>query len=108
MAVLNLDWYKAFDLVPVDFVFKILQTLGFGEQFVNWIKILYTGIESALDINNILSDFFSLVSLDHDENLIPAHTLLAQCFNNSISKLRMLCTKYKNLYLLCLMTFWLF
>ena len=60
MAVLNLDWYKAFDLVPVDFLFKILQTLGFGEQFVSWIKILYTGIESALDINNILSDFFPI------------------------------------------------
>ena len=60
MAVLNLDWYKAFDLVPVDFVFKVLQTLGFGDIFVNWIKILYTGIESALEINNIISDVFPI------------------------------------------------
>ena len=29
LALLNLDWYKAFDLVPVDFVFNNLQTLGF-------------------------------------------------------------------------------
>ena len=60
MAVLNLDRYKAFDLVPVEFVFKVLQTLCFGEHFVNWIKILYTDIESALEINNIISDFFPI------------------------------------------------
>ena len=58
LAVLNLDWYKAFDLVPIDFVFKVLQTLGFGEIFVNWIRILYSGIESALEINNIISNLF--------------------------------------------------
>ena len=60
MAVLNLDWYKAFDLVPIDFVFNVLHTLGFGDVFVNWIKTLYTGIESALVINNIISDFFPI------------------------------------------------
>ena len=58
LAILNLDWYKAFDLVPIDFVFKVLLALGFGETFVNWIKILYNGIESALIVNNVLSDFF--------------------------------------------------
>ena len=57
-GILNLDWYKAFDLVPVDLVFQILEVLGFGETFVGWVKTLYNGIESTLDINNILSDFF--------------------------------------------------
>ncbi|CAL4110195.1 unnamed protein product, partial [Meganyctiphanes norvegica] len=59
-AVLNLDWYKAFDLVPVDFIFKVLHELGFGDVFVSWIRTLYTGIESALEINNILSEFFPI------------------------------------------------
>ena len=59
LAILNLDWYKAFDLVPVDFVFAVLQTLGFGEIFVNWVKTLYNGIKSALNINIILTEFFS-------------------------------------------------
>ena len=58
LGILNLDWYKAFDLVPVDFVFKILEKLGFGERFIGWIKVLYTGIESAVIINNVISDFF--------------------------------------------------
>ena len=29
LALINLDWYKAFDHVPIDFVFKVLQTLVF-------------------------------------------------------------------------------
>ena len=58
LAVLNLDWYKAFDLVPIEFIFKVLEALGFGETFVNWIKTLYNGIESSIEINNILTDFF--------------------------------------------------
>ena len=41
MAILNLDWNKAFDLVPVDFVFKVLEKLGFGETFIRWIKTLH-------------------------------------------------------------------
>ena len=44
IAILNLDWYKAFDLVPVEFVFRVLEKLGFGNIFVKWVKILYTDI----------------------------------------------------------------
>ena len=58
LAVLNLDWYKAFDLVSVEFTLKALKKLGFGDTFVNWISILYKDIESSILINNILSDFF--------------------------------------------------
>ena len=58
LAVLNLDWYKAFDTVSIEFVLRILETFGFGETFISWISTLYNGIESALSINNILGDFF--------------------------------------------------
>ena len=60
LAILNLDWYKAFDLVPVDFVFKVLKQLGFGDTFISWLQILYSGIESSLDLNNILTEFFPI------------------------------------------------
>ena len=60
LAILNLDWYKAFDLVPVDFVFKVLRSLGFGDIFVSWLEILYCDIESALDLNNMLTEFFHI------------------------------------------------
>ena len=60
IGFLNLDWYKAFDLVPVEFVYQILEKLGFGITFIGWIRALYNGIESSLEINNILSDFFPI------------------------------------------------
>ena len=44
LAVVNLDWYKAFDLVSIDFTLKALSTLGFGETFVNWVSILYNNM----------------------------------------------------------------
>ena len=58
LAVVNLDWYKAFDLVSIDFTLNALHKLGFGENFVRWISILYKDIESSVLINNILSEFF--------------------------------------------------
>ena len=46
--------------MPIDFVFRILEKLGFGEVFVGWVKTLYNDLESTLVMNNILSDFFSI------------------------------------------------
>ena len=62
LAVVNLDWYKAFDLVSIEFTLKALRKLGFGDTFVNWVSILYNDIESSIQINNILSDFFPVTS----------------------------------------------
>ena len=61
LAVLNLDWYKAFDTVSIEFLLKILDAFGFGETFIGWISILYNGIESALTINNIVGEFFPVL-----------------------------------------------
>ena len=58
MAILNLDWYKAFDTVSIEFVLNILDKYGYGEMFTKWISILYKDIESCVSINNILGDFF--------------------------------------------------
>ena len=60
LAILNLDWYKAFDTVSMEFVLKILHKFGFGQMFINWIATLYNGIESTLSINNIHGDYFSV------------------------------------------------
>ena len=60
LAVVNLDWYKAFDLVSIEFTLMALRKLGFGERFVKWISILYQDIESTIQINHILSEFFPI------------------------------------------------
>ena len=53
---LNLDQEKAFDRVSYDFLFKCLRTYGFGENFIRWITILYTDIQSSVLVNQFISD----------------------------------------------------
>ena len=60
LALVNLDWYKAFDLVSIEFTLKALRKLGFGDNFVNWVSVLYNDIESAVLINNMLTEFFPI------------------------------------------------
>ena len=59
-AFLKLDWYKAFDLVNLKFLFNILGKMGFGEDFIMMVKMLYEDIESAMSINNCIGEFFPI------------------------------------------------
>lgn len=57
-AILSLDQEKAFDRVDWPFLFKVLAHLGFGPSFILWVKLLYTGVRSAVLINGYTSEFF--------------------------------------------------
>ena len=59
-SLINLDWSKAFDKVSREFLFKILERFGFKDTFINWVRMLYMGCSSALCINGILSEYFSV------------------------------------------------
>ena len=41
-AISLLDIKKAFDSVDHDFLFQVLKHLNFGDQFISWIKIIYS------------------------------------------------------------------
>ena len=43
------DFEKAFDRLSHEFVFKIIKTLGFGQNMQNWIKLLYKNIYSNVE-----------------------------------------------------------
>ena len=43
-----LDEEKAFDEMSHTFMIMVLRKFGFGERFINWIRILYTDIHSAV------------------------------------------------------------
>lgn len=47
----NLDQEKAFDMVNHGFLFRVPEKLGFGNNFVKWIKILYSNVGSRVNIN---------------------------------------------------------
>ena len=60
VAILSLDQEKAFDRVDWGFMLSTLRTMGFGESFVNWVRLFYTNVQSAVNVNGYLSSFFSL------------------------------------------------
>ena len=60
VAILSLDQEKAFDRVDWGFMLSTLRTMGFGESFVNWVRLFYTNVQSAVNVNGYLSSFFPL------------------------------------------------
>ena len=58
--IILIDFEKAFDSVSWDFLFSTLSSLNFGENFIKWIKIMYTNIESCITNNGYSSRFFQL------------------------------------------------
>ena len=58
---LNLDKEKAFDHLSYDFLFKCLKIYGFGQNFIRWVKILYTDIHSSVMVNQFISEPMNLL-----------------------------------------------
>lgn len=58
LAILSLDQEKAFDRVDWNFLLSVLRRMGFGLSFVNWVKLLYSDIRSAIIVNGYTSDPF--------------------------------------------------
>jgi len=56
--VVLLDFEKAFDMVNVDFLKASLRAHNFGPNFVKWIDILYTNINSCVMNNGHATEFF--------------------------------------------------
>ena len=60
VAILFLDQEKALDRVDWSFLRRTLCHKGFGPNFVQWVDVLYGGVQSAVNIDGYLSSFFSL------------------------------------------------
>lgn len=59
-AIINLDWSKAFDRVDMEFVYKILNKLGFSHQVISIIRKLYGNTESCCMINGNIGKPFTV------------------------------------------------
>ena len=58
--ITQVDFEKAFDSIEWDFLFKTLNTLNFGQDFICWIKILYKDISACVGNNGNYSEYFKL------------------------------------------------
>lgn len=55
---MNIDYEKAFDSVEWTLIYKALKYFGFPEKYIQWVKVLYTNIETGIMNNGHLSEFF--------------------------------------------------
>ena len=51
------DFRKAYDTIDRKFLFKVAETLGLGDGFLAWLKMLLTDTRSAAIIEGYLSDY---------------------------------------------------
>ena len=58
--ITQIDFKKAFDSIEWDFLFNALKVFNFGENFMSWIKILYTDISACAGNNGNYSEYFIL------------------------------------------------
>ncbi len=54
------DAQKAFDQIEWPYMFEALKQFGFGDRFINWIKIVYFCTSSSVLTNGIRSSSFEL------------------------------------------------
>uniref|UniRef100_A0A673FPW0 Reverse transcriptase domain-containing protein n=1 Tax=Sinocyclocheilus rhinocerous TaxID=307959 RepID=A0A673FPW0_9TELE len=59
-AVISLDAEKAFDRVEWGYLFYTLKKFGFGENFISWVKLLYSAPQASVRTNNTRSEYFNL------------------------------------------------
>jgi Reverse transcriptase (RNA-dependent DNA polymerase) len=41
-------------------MFAVLEHFGFGQDFINWVKLLYNNIGSRIYVNRFLTDIFAV------------------------------------------------
>lgn len=58
--LLLIDFEKAFDTISWDFLYSVLEFFNFGEYIINWVKVFYKNISSAVNQGGNLSDFFKV------------------------------------------------
>ena len=58
--LLMLDFEKAFDTLEWPFLFKVLKSVGFGDNINRWIKLLYNNAKSCVLCNGHMTPFFDV------------------------------------------------
>ena len=58
--LLSLDFEKCFDMISYDSIFGSLENLGFGREFIEWSKLLFTDFHSCTTNNGHFSEYLSV------------------------------------------------
>ncbi|PNW77603.1 hypothetical protein CHLRE_10g444044v5 [Chlamydomonas reinhardtii] len=104
-VVAFLDFYKAYDTLDRNFLYRCLAVMGVGSGFLAWVKLLLTGTRSAALANGYLSAFVLIIAgvrqgcpLAPPLYLAPAQALFAYLdragFGVSWADIRLVATAY--------------
>ncbi len=55
LGILSIDQEKAFDRVDHDYLFKVLKSFGFGDQFISYVKLLYFDVSVLIKVGGGIS-----------------------------------------------------
>ncbi len=58
--VVSLDTKKAFDMVEWRYLFEAMERFGLGEDFISWVKLLYSAPVDSVQTNNMQWPSFPL------------------------------------------------
>ena len=58
--ILFLDYQKAFDSIEWDFIYMALENFGFGNAFINFVKMLYKNANNRIINNGWVSESFEI------------------------------------------------
>ena len=61
LSVISLDFLKAFDRLDLNFIFLVLRQFGYGQKFIQMIKVCYNDIQSKIKVNGLLSAPFTIM-----------------------------------------------
>ena len=60
LAILQIDFYKAFDSISHEFILATASKLGIPDTLLNWIRIFLSDLTTQLNLNGTLSDPISI------------------------------------------------
>ena len=87
-TLLSLDMCKAFDSLKWEFIFKIFECYGFGDNFMRFLKTVYNTPKCCIINNNHMSSFFEVsTGVRQSDPLSPTIFVLSmQCLANVLKQ----------------------
>ena len=70
------DFEKAFDLIELAFLFAVLESFGFGPQFIQWVKTFLNNAESCVINNGHSTGYFPLERGTRQGNPLSAYLFI--------------------------------
>ena len=63
VALVSYDLYKAYDRLCLEFLYRVMEAMNFGEKFIDWIKMCHRGATTCFILNFLTKPIDLLMSV---------------------------------------------